>query len=446
MSSTMTGCQMFGPDDEGYAEASISWNAAFVHRPAFVALPTSAAELIAAVRYAAEHDLPIAVQNTGHGAECSYDGALLINTSRMRDVRIDADARTARVGPGVRWQELLEAAGPHGLAGLTGTCMSVGVVGYTLGGGFGWLGRQYGYSADHVRAAEVVVTDGRLLTAGPDENAELFDALLGTAGTVGVVASLDLELFPVREVFGGGVAFPMERAREVAGAYRDWNAALPPEVTATLLLLRMPPLPTVPEPLAGKEIVAVMACVDAIEEHATQLLAPMRALPGAVMDTFTTLPFARVGEIMPAPSEPIPSVNFGGGIKVLTDEVIDDLVALAGAGSGCPCNMIEVRYVGGPRPTGARGGFAGYAGEYLMHALAIAPVPEALADGKAYLKQFAAALQPHLTDGALPNFVGDVNDRATVLRNALSAERYEQLVRAKQAFDAADRLRFAYPV
>lgn len=446
MSSTMTGCQMLGPDDDGYTAASVSMNAAFVHRPALVALPTSTAELTEAVQYAAQHDLPIAVQSTGHGAECSYDGALLINTSQMGDVRIDPDARTARVGAGVRWQELLEAAAPHGLAGLTGTCMSVGVVGYTLGGGFGWLGRQYGFSADHVRAAEVVATDGRLITASPAENAELFDALLGTAGAVGVVASLDLELFPVRDVFGGGVAFPMERAREVAVAYRDWNATLPPEVTSALLLLRLPPLPTVPEPLAGKEIVTVMACVDGPEAHATQLLAPIRDLPGAVIDTFATLPFIRVGEIMPAPADPVPSVNFGGGLKALTDEAIDDLLALAGAGSGSPCNMVEIRYVGGPRPTGARPGLAGYAGDYVMHAVAMAPAPEALAGGKAYLKQFAAALQPHMTVGTLPNFIGDVNDRATVLRNALSPERYEQLVRAKQAFDVADRLRFTYPL
>lgn len=125
----MAGCQMLGPDDEGYGGASISWNAAFVHRPALAALPTSATEVAEAVTYAAEHDLPIAVQSTGHGAERSYDGALLINTSRMRDLRIDPGMRTARVGAGVWWQELLEAAGPHGLAALAGTCMSVGEVG-----------------------------------------------------------------------------------------------------------------------------------------------------------------------------------------------------------------------------------------------------------------------------------------------------------------------------
>ena len=139
-------------------------------------------------------------------------------------------------------------------------------------------------------------------------------------------------------------------------------------------------------------------------------------------------------------------MNFGDGLEALTDDAIDDLLALAGAGSDCPCNMIEIRYVGGPRPTGARSGFAGYAGEYVMHAMAITPVPEAHAGAQAYLKQFAAALQPHRTNGTLLNFAGDVNDPATVLRNALSPERYEELVRAKQAFDVADRLRFTYPL
>lgn len=445
MSSTLAGCQTVGPDDEGYAEASISWNATFVHSPALVALPTCAAEMAEAVRYAVERDLPIAVQSTGHGAERRYDGALLINTSRMRDVVIDPAARTARVGAGVRWQELLDAAGAHGLAGLTGTCMSVGVVGYTLGGGFGWLGRQYGFSADHVRSAEVVTADGQLITASAAENAEFFDALLGTGGTLGVVASLDLELFPVRDVFGGGVAFPMERAREVAVAYRDWSASLPPEVTSTLVLLRMPALPTVPEPLAGKEIVTVLACVDGAGAHAEQLLAPIRALPGAVIDTFGTMPFARVGEIMPSPAEPVPSVGFGDGLKALTDDVIDDLLGLAGAGSGCPCTIIEIRHIGSP-PAGARSGFAAYSGDYAVHAVAICPVPEAHGVAQTYLQRFAAAMQPHLTNGTWLNFAGDVNDPATVLRNALSAERYGRLLNAKHTFDTADRLRFSYPL
>ena len=446
MSSTMAGCQLLAPDDEGYAEATISWNAAFTHRPALVALPTTAAEVAAAVAHAAAHDLPVAVQSTGHGAERSYDGALLINTSRLRDVHIDPDARTARVGAGVRWQEVLDAAAPHGLAALTGTCMSVGVVGYTLGGGFGWLGRQYGFSADHVRSAEVVTTDGRTITASRAENAEFFDALLGTGGILGVVTSLDLELFPVREVFGGGVAFPIERAREVTVAYREWNAALPPEVTTALVFLRMPPMPGVPEPLAGKEIVAVMACVDGTQAQGEALLAPIRQLPGAVLDSYTTLPFTRVGEILPAPADPIPSVGYGDGIRALTDATIDDLLALVGPGSGCPCNLVEVRYVGGPRPAGARAGFGHYEGDYVMHAVAFTPVPEAHDGAQAFLEHFATALRPHTTGGTLLNFVGDMNDTKNVLRTSLSPERYERLVGAKHTHDPDNRLRFTYPL
>jgi FAD/FMN-containing dehydrogenase len=443
MSSTIAGCQLLGPDDEGYAEAAVSWNAAHVHRPALVALPANAAEVAAAVAYAAEQDLPIAVQSTGHGTERSYDGALLINTSRLRDIQIDPDARTARVGAGVRWGEVLEAAGPHGLGALTGTCESVGVVGYTLGGGFGWLGREYGFSCDHVRSAELVTPDGRAVTASRAENAELFDALLGTGGTLGVVTSLDLELFPVRDVFGGMVAFPIEQARELTVAYREWNENLAPEVTSALVYLRMPPLPDVPEAFAGKEIVLVAACVNATEARAVELLAPMRERPGVLADTFVAMPFSQVGSIWPAPGEPVPSVGYGDGLRSLTDAAIDDLLDLVGAGSGCPLTMVEVRYVGGPRPVGARSGFAHYAGDYVLHAVAITPE---LAPAQQFLQQFAAGMRPHAVGGTLLNFVGGVNDDATVLRTSLSPERYERLVGAKRSFDPANRLRYTYPL
>jgi FAD/FMN-containing dehydrogenase len=443
MSSTIAGCLLLGPDDEGYAEAAVSWNAAHVHHPALVALPDDAVEVAAAVVHAAEQDLPIAVQSTGHGTERSYDGALLINTSRLRDIHIDPDARTARVGAGVLWGEVLAAAGPYGLGALTGTCESVGVVGYTLGGGFGWLGREYGFSCDHVRSAQLVTPDGRVVTASRAENAELFDALLGTGGTLGVVTSLDLELFPVRDVFGGMVAYPMEQARELTAAYREWNRDLPPEVTSALVFLRMPPLPDVPEPFAGKEIVLVAACVNAAEARATELLAPMRDRPGVVVDTFTAMPFAQVGQIWPAPADPVPSVGYGDGLRALDDVTVDDLLALVGAGSGCPLTMVEVRYLGGQRPAGVRPGFAHYAGDYVMHAVAITPD---LAPAQAYLQQLADGMSPHVVGGTLLNFVGGVNDEASVLRTALSPERYERLVGAKRTYDPANRLRFTYPL
>lgn len=443
MSSTVAGCLLLGPDDEGYAAAALSWNTAYTHRPALVALPANAAEVAAAVTYAAQHDLPVAVQNTGHGTERTYDGALLINTSRLRDIHIDAAARTARVGAGVQWGEVLAAAGSHGLGALTGTCMSVGVVGYTLGGGFGWLGREYGFSCDHVRSADLVTPDGRAVTASRAENAELFDALLGSGGTLGVVTSLDLELFAVRDVYGGSVAFPMERAPELLVAYREWNAQLPPEVTSTLVFLRMPPLPDVPEVLAGKEILLIAACVDAPEDRAVELLAPIRNHPGAIVDTFATLPFAQVGAILPEPPEPVPAVGYGDGLHGLTDATIDDLLALLGPGSGCPLTMVEIRYVGGPRPAGARSGFAHYAGDYVMHALAITPEP---APAQQYLRRVAAGLRPHTTGGTLLNFVGDVNDATGALRSSLGDERFARLVGAKRTYDPANRLRFTYPV
>lgn len=445
MGSTEVRCRLLGIDDDGYADAVASYNTLYTHRPAVVALPETTAEVVEAVLHARRLDLPIAVQGTGHGARANYDGALLINTSRLRALRLDPDARTVRVGAGVTWAEVLAAAGPVGLAPLCGTSPAVGVVGYTLGGGFGWLQREYGASSDHVRSVEVVTTDGRILTAGPTEHPDLFDALLGSGGCLAVVTAIELELLPVETVFGGGVVFPLDRAREVMIAYRDWCATAPPVVTSTLVFVQLPPAPSVPEELRGLPAIGIMACVDGDEQRGVELLAPLRELPGAVLDTFRTLPYEQVGQILGAPTDPVPTVTFGTAIRALDDATIDSLLTLLGPGANSEA-LVQIRHVGGTEPPGTRRDF-GYADVgYALFAFEVAPTPDAVAASRARLDRFAATLAPHTTGGIPVSFAGTANDPAEVLRSALHEQRYERLRKAKAAFDPENRLRFAYPV
>jgi FAD/FMN-containing dehydrogenase len=205
-------------------------------RPAMIVEATSPADVALAVSTARDLDLPFAVQATGHGTWQSCDHGVLLKTGNLDDVRIDPDRRTATVGPGTRWGAVLTAASNYGLAPLSGSSPDVGVVGYTLGGGMGWLARQHGFAADSVLRAELVTADGQTITASADQNPDLFWALRGGGGNFGVVTSLEFRLYPVSRVFTATATFPIESAAEVLDRYRRWADTAPDSASTAVLL------------------------------------------------------------------------------------------------------------------------------------------------------------------------------------------------------------------
>jgi FAD/FMN-containing dehydrogenase len=194
------------PGEEGYDEARKAWNLNAHQNPALVVMAAGAADVIAAVRLARNVGLGVGVMATGHGVASPCDGGVLINTSRMRGVRVDPEAQTARVEPGALWADVIPEAQVFGLAGLVGSS-GVGVVGYTMGGGFGWLGRKYGFNAESVREADVVSADGELLRVSAYEHPDLFWGLKGGGGNFGIVTSLEFALYPLGAVFGGNLFY-----------------------------------------------------------------------------------------------------------------------------------------------------------------------------------------------------------------------------------------------
>src|SRR5215475_1138799 len=339
---------IFAVGDAGYDRARQAWNLAVDERPAIVVMAESATDVVQAVRFARAQGMRIAPQGTGHGAEPlePLDGAMLLRTLRMRGVRIDPAARTARAEAGALWQDVTVPAGTHGLAALAGSSANVGVTGYTLGGGMGWLARRYGLAANSVTAAELVTPDGRLVRADAEHEPDLFWAVRGGGGSVGVVTALEMRLYPVRELYAGALFFPIQRSAEILRAWREWTGTVPDEVTSVGRILRFPPLPEVPEPMRGRAFALVEAAYLGDEGTGARLTEPLRQL-GPELDTFATIPAPALQQLHMDPDQPVPNQGDGAFLSDVPAAAIDTVVALAGPDADTPLLSVEIRHLGG---------------------------------------------------------------------------------------------------
>ncbi|HMJ03023.1 MAG TPA: FAD-binding oxidoreductase, partial [Conexibacter sp.] len=317
--------------DDDWDLARQAFNLALDQRPSLVAFPADARDIAHAVRVAAQRGLRVAAQRTGHNAGPlgALDGTVLLNTSALDDVEIDAGARRARVGSGACWADVVPAASEHGLAALHGSAPGVGIAGYTLGGGVGWYARKHGIATNRVTAIELVTADGALVRTDADHEPDLFWALRGGGGGFGIVTALEFELLPIPEVYAGVLFFPLERAGEVLHAWREWTASVPEEVTSVGRVMQFPPLPEVPEPMRGNAFAIIEAVCLTDEAAGAELLAPLRAL-GPTMDTFAMMPPAEIAELHMDPPDPMPFDSTHALVSELTPETIEEMIALVG--------------------------------------------------------------------------------------------------------------------
>lgn len=249
----MVNALMFRPGQAGYEARRSGFNVVLEHHPEAIVEATAPADVVAAVQLASRTGRPLAVMNTGHGPSVPADGAVLVRTGRLNDVHVDPVRRTARIGAGAAWGEVIRAATPYGLAPLNGTSPHVGAVGYTVGGGVGLLARRFGFAADHVRWCDVVTADGRLrhVTAGAVADRDLFWAMRGAGANFGVVTAMEVDLFPVATLLGGELGFEAAAADEVLHTYADWATDVPETMASSLLLLVYPDDPVVPPSCAA---------------------------------------------------------------------------------------------------------------------------------------------------------------------------------------------------
>jgi len=428
---------LVSPTDAGYDQARKAWNLTVDQRPALIATPQDAEDVIEAVRFAREQGLKIAVQSTGHGTVHPADGSLLILTSRLNQVRVNSEAHTAWVGSGQKWGGVLAEAQAYGLAPLLGSSPDVGVAGYTLGGGIGWLARKYGMASDSVISFELVTATGQIVRASQSENPDLFWALRGGGGSFGILVGMEIKLYPVASFYGGNLVYPVEWAPEVFRRYREWIVEAPDELTSSVLLMNFPPIPDVPEPLRGKSVVMVRGCYCGPGSEGERILRFWRDWRAPAIDDFISRPFSQIAEVSNDPVDPSPGLTTGLWMKDLSDDAIDSLIRFSGPGEGeSPLVVTEVRHAGGAisRLDPQASAYSHRQEVHLLELVGGTPTPEAQAAFRAYISRFKEALEPHLTGGVYMNFL-EWGESGWLARQGFSPESYRRLQSIKAQYD-----------
>ncbi len=291
------------PGDAGYDESRALWNAMIDRRPAIVVRCLGTTDVIECVRFAREKNLLVCIKGGGHNIAglAAADGALMLDMSLMRGVWVDARARIARAQGGCVLGDVDRETQLHGLAAVLGFVSLTGVAGLTLGGGFGYLTRRHGWTADNVVGMDVVTADGRLVRASSDENTDLFWGLRGGGGNFGVVTGIDYALYPVGpEIVGGVVAWPTSEAPKVLALYRSLAEQAPPELTLVALMRPAPPAPWLPKERHGTPIVALLACHTGRPEDGEKAVAPIKSFGQPIGDVLVRRPYAQMQALLDA--------------------------------------------------------------------------------------------------------------------------------------------------
>jgi hypothetical protein len=410
------------------------WNVAVDQRPAAVAYPASAEEVAEIVRAARRAGLRVAAQGTGHNAGPlgALDDVVLVRTSGMTSVEVDAASRVARVGAGVLWLDVVEAVAPHGLMALHGSSPDVGVAGYSLGGGMGWYARTLGLQANSLTAVELVTPDGSIVRADAGHEPELFWALRGGGGNFGVVTALEFRLYPIETAYAGWLVWDGSRAREVLTRWASWAVDAPDAVTTSIRVLNVPPIEEMPPPFRGRTIVVVDGAVLGSDEDAAAILAPLRALQPE-MDTFERAPAASLVRMHMDPEGPTPGVSGSLVLGSLPEEAVDAMLAVTGPGSGSTLLLSELRQLGGAlaRPHEGGGALDRLEGRFLWFGAAIAATPEIGAQGHADAVRAVEALQPWANGRQYLNFA----EEAVEVSTGFAPDTFARLQRVRAAVD-----------
>ncbi len=425
-----------GPDAETWDQDRQAWNLTADQHPSAVAYVESADDVATVVNHARSNGLGVAAQGTGHGAGSRgpLDGSILIRSERMKGIEIDPDNGTGRYEAGVLWMEANPAAGEHGLANRSGSAPDIGIVGYTTGGGFGWIARKHGLACNSVRAFEVVTADGEKRRVDADNDSDLFWAMRGGGGSFAIVTAIEYDLVELPKVFAGSAIYPAdERSGEIMHAYFEWANDAPEEVTSISRFLHLPPLPQIPEPLQDKPLITLGACFAGPESEGAELVAELRGLGETVMDTFAEMPPSGLPQVHMEPDEPVPGFVDTTSLGAMPAEAVDKFVEACGPGSGSPLLSAEMRQCGGALAAPANGGGAlsHLDAEYVFCGIGLPMTPEMREAINGHLDDSMLALEPWSTESGYFNFA----DRPRGIEKIFAADTLDRLRDVKRRYD-----------
>ena len=353
---------------------------------------------------------------------------------------MDPQARIARAEAGVLWGEVTAAAAAHGLAALAGSSADVGVVGYTLGGGMSWMARARGLAANQVTAVEVVTADGSQRRVDATHEPDLFWALRGGGGNLGVVTAIEFRLFAVTDIFAGALFWPVERAADVLQAWHTWVDGVPESVTSVARVFHFPPMPELPEPLQGNSFVVVEAAMLLDDAAAADLLAGLRDL-GPAMDTFARIPMTDLALLHMDPPGPVPGVGEGCLLADLDEQTITEFARVAVAE---PLLLsCELRHLGGAVAPGRveGGAVSGLDAGFLLFTVGIAPGPEAAAAVSQAVQRVHATVDRVRAPRTFSNFRESATDPESLYGGSL-----ERLRAVRDRYDPDGLMRAHQPL
>lgn len=431
------------PGDAGYEEARRLWNATIDRRPGLVARCRDAAQVQAAMRFCADHDLLLAVRGGGHNiaGHAVCEGGVQIDLSPMRQVRVDPEHRTARVAAGCRLADVDGATAPHGLAVPTGINSTTGIAGLTLGGGYGWLSRAHGLTVDSLREAEIVTTDGRRLRTDREREPDLFWAIRGGSGNFGIVTEFVFDLHPVGpEVLSGPIVHPLAAAPELLRRFRELAARMPDELTVWTVLRKAPPLPFLPPEWHGREVLIFACCHAGDVAEGERALEPLRALGTPIADAVGPHPFAAWQQAFdPLLAEGARNYWKSHNFDELDDGLIDLLVEATERLPDEACEIFLAQLGGrAARVDPASTAFPHRRATFLVNVHARWQDPADDVACIAWARELFDRMAPFAAGGAYVNFVP--GDEAGRMRQVFGAS-FDRLAALKAVWDPDNRLR-----
>ena len=434
------GGALLQPGDEGFDEARLVWNGIHDRHPALIARCTTPDDVVAAVNFAREHELTVAVRGGGHSAPgyATCDDGIVIDLSPMNKVEVDPDMKTARAEAGTTWGEFDAATQEHGLAVTGGRFSTTGIAGLTLGSGSGWLERKCGLTADNLLSADIVTAAGERVTANAGENPDLFWGIRGGSGNFGIVTSFTYRLHEVGPmIYGGMLLATPDRARDTLAFMRDYMAEAPDDLGGGVAFVNAPPEPFVPAELQHQPAVGVIVCWTGSPEEGERVVAPIRNVMKPVVDVVQPMPYTALQSMLDdGGPKGIRGYFKAEFLEDLEDDVIDKLVEHGAKRPGPLVQLLMEPMGGAISRVGEDDTALGRRDvPWCYHALALWMEPDQeTADAHVgWAKGLADDLKPHSTDGVYLNYISDEGEER--VRSTYGPVKYDRLVALKDRYD-----------